>query len=165
MVMTKAFPSDKNYLLLSAQERLRSTFVFDAHSIVKENYFKYHNPLGIVDATVRAIMDFIPGDESNCLSGLYDNLSIAYRYIHGNNQLEIVWDGRSHEELYADQWRTVYKDWLHELCSDPSFLKLFLVVTVFNSPEKNYKILENRLKGAVNTKFSIRIRKQKLFVA
>lgn len=139
-----------------------TTFIFDAHVIVQSSYFKYHNPLGIVDETVKRIQDFIPLTEDTGLEGLYENMCIAYRFLHGNNQLEIVWDGRTQEEHYADQWRVVYKQWLTELCKSPSFLKLFLVLTIFRHPDKNYMILENRLKGAVNHKFDLKIRSRKI---
>jgi hypothetical protein len=34
----------------------------------------------------------------------YQNLAAVYRYKHGETQLEFVWDGRDHSQIYKSEW-------------------------------------------------------------
>ena len=45
------------------------------------------------------------------LTDNYDILSAIYRHDHAGNQLEIMWDGRSHMEAYEE----MYTAWIKQL--------------------------------------------------
>ena len=38
----------------------------------------------------------------------YDIIAAIYRHDHSDNQLEIMWDGRSHMEAYDADWKKMY---------------------------------------------------------
>lgn len=150
------FDKDKNTILKSAQSQATDVLTKRFVEIAINQYRVHFNPLGLIDDTVQQIMDY---DFQNTieLNGLYENLSVAYRYKYGDNQLEIIWDGRSHEQKYVDDWSATFDEWVHGLTENPSMIKGILQLTVFNEEKRNLSFVRNALKGFINDYFEIKI--------
>ena len=94
------FDKDKNYILKEAQLKTQDKLILELYNKTVDNYKIHFNPLGIVDSTVKEILQFRL-ESTATLEGIYENLSAIYRYKFGNAQLEIIWDGRSHLDTYG----------------------------------------------------------------
>jgi hypothetical protein len=153
------FEKDKNVLLKTAQDAIFHKLAKRLVEITIEKYARYFNPLGLIDDTYRKILDYQYDDVTD-LNGIYENLCVAYRYKHGDNQLEIIWDGRSHEEVYQDEWSIVFDSWVNDLTENHSLIKGVLQLTVFNEDKKNTFFIRNAIKGFINDYFEIKILKR-----
>lgn len=123
-----------------------------------ENYGQYFNPLGLVDDTVREIMDFqLINTES--LQGIYENLSAIYRYKYGEAQLEILWDGSTHFDKYSEDWKKAFEQWVGDLTQNKTFIKGVLHLTVFEDDCKNTFFIRNIMKGIINEYFDLKVLK------
>lgn len=150
------FEKDKNTILKSAQNIAADVLTRRFTEIAIEQYGVHFNPLGLIDDTVQQIMNY-GFENSDELKGLYENLSVAYRYKYGDNQLEIIWDGRSHEQKYIEDWSATFEEWVHDLTKNPSMIKGILQLTVFNEEHRNLSFVRNALKGFINDYFEIKI--------
>ncbi|WP_109829850.1 hypothetical protein [Reichenbachiella versicolor] len=153
------FDKDRNILLKKAQEGL---FNFLAGYMIKKSFDKYKvlfNPLGLVDSTFQRILDYDYEDKSD-LSGIYENLCVIYRYKHGDNQLEIMWDGRTHEEVYREQWTEVFDKWIDDLTNNTTFIKGILHLTALKEPGSNPVFIRNYVKSVINNHFEIKVLKR-----
>lgn len=121
-------------------------------------YNRLYNPLGIIDDTVKEINEFVL-KETDTLNGIYENLSAIYRYKFGTAQLEIIWDGKSHFEKYSEEWRAKFDEWTDLLCSNKSFVKGIIQLSVFAYKMNNTFFLENHLKAIVNEYFELKVLK------
>ncbi len=155
----QSFEKDKNVLLKSAQDQI---FTELAHRLVEITIHKYSihfNPLGLVDDTYQQILDY-QFENLKELEGIYENLCVAYRYKYGDNQLEIIWDGKSHEEKYKDEWSDTFDRWVNDLTESPNVIKGILQLTVFNENKRNLTFVRNAVKGLINDYFEIKILKR-----
>lgn len=143
-------------MLKTAQEMCFENISNSFVSIVIENYKTLFNPLGLVDDTFKKILDY-QFDNTFELKGIYENLCVAYRYKYGDNQLEIIWDGVTHEEKYSKEWTEICQAWISELSANPTFVKGVLQLTVFNDRDKNVVFIKNSLKAIINEFFEIKI--------
>lgn len=158
-IFLQSFEKDKNVLLKNAQDQI---FTHLAHRLVEitiEKYSVYFNPLGLVDDTFQQILDY-QFDNIEELEGIYENLCVAYRYKYGDNQLEIIWDGKSHEEKYIEEWGDTFDRWANDLTENTSIIKGILQLTVFNDRKKNLSFVRNAIKGLINDYFEIKILKR-----
>lgn len=155
-LLHQSFEKDKNIILKAAQEVNFEKLSKLMASIVIDSYTTLFNPLGLVDDTYQRILDY-QFDNTSELKGIYDNLGVAYRYKYGDNQLEIIWDGMSHEEKYAEEWSKTFKNWVNELSVNPNFVKGILQLSVFNDGDKNVIFVKNGLKAIINDFFEIKI--------
>lgn len=153
------FEKDKNTLLKMAQDAIFTHLTRRFVEITIEKYTQYFNPLGLVDDTYQQILDY-QFENTEDMSGIYENLCVAYRYKYGNNQLEIIWDGRSQEQFYQDEWTSVFEKWINDLTENTSLIKGILQLTVFNDEKKNTFFIRNVIKGFVNDYFEIKILKR-----
>ena len=131
--------------------------------IVKDAYCQLHNPLGLQDDTTRLIQNFRLKNTERFYE-FYDVLSGIYRFKHGNNQLEFVWDGRSHQEYYAQEWKEGFERWIWALCLKPNFLRAVLELTVY-FPKKRPELAENRMKVFMQQHFDLKIHKRRGILA
>lgn len=155
-LLQPSFEKDKNIILKAAQE---VHFTELAELFVKKTIEKYRmlfNPLGLVDDTYQKIIDY-PYDNTDQIKGIYDNLCVTYRYKNSDNQLEIIWDGTSQEEKYAQEWSEAFLRWVNELTNNPNFVKAILQLTVFNDGKRNLVFIRNTVKAIINEHFDIKI--------
>lgn len=155
----QSFEKDKNVLLKTAQDQIFNDLAHRLVEMTIDKYSVYFNPLGLVDDTFQQILDY-QFDNILELEGIYENLCVAYRYKYGDNQLEIIWDGKSHEEKYKEEWGETFDKWANDLTENPSVIKGILQLTVFNDNKKNLTFVRNAVKGLINDYFEIKILKR-----
>ncbi|MEP2025723.1 MAG: hypothetical protein ABJH98_03985 [Reichenbachiella sp.] len=155
----QSFEKDKNILLKTAQDQIFTDLAQRLVEIAIHKYSIYFNPLGLVDDTFQRILDY-RFDNTNELVGIYENLCVAYRYKYGDNQLEIIWDGKSHEEKYKEEWSNTFDRWVNDLTENPSVIKGILQLTVFNDKNRELTFVRNAVKGLINDYFEIKILKR-----
>ncbi|MEO9964947.1 MAG: hypothetical protein ABJF11_04115 [Reichenbachiella sp.] len=155
----KSFEKDKNSLLKAAQDQIFDILARKLVEVTIQKYSLYFNPLGLVDDTFQQILDY-QNENDRELGGIYENLCVAYRYKYGDNQLEIIWDGKSHEQKYKEDWQEAFSVWINDLTENPSIIKGILQLTVFNDAKKNLTFVRNSIKGLINDYFEIKILKR-----
>ena len=158
-MVQKFFKADKNYLLEEAQLRLAPALLNDLFELVREAYFLRFNPLGLEDDTIKKIKHAQP--DLAALNDFYLTLCGIYRLKYGDNQLEFMWDGRSHVEKYADDWKATFNQWVRVLCADRSFLKSVIMHTVFLSGEHHLRLAQGRMNAFVRNQFDVRVSRRK----
>lgn len=108
------FSQDKNYLLKKAQNESRDVLMEKWVLQSVQAYMELHNPMGLVDDFVRSIMG-VTNYRKEFLVETYDFMAAAYRFLYSSNQLEFLWDGRSHLQKYQDEWETQFDHWIYGL--------------------------------------------------
>lgn len=159
-MIQKLFPLDKNYMLRQAQTALQEKGIKLMIGELKLSYTSIYNPLGLEDDTYRQIMTThtFPKDG---ITIIYQQLCGIYRYKHGSNQLEILFDGRSHIEKYEDDWLRQLQLWTRELGTIDSYVKTMLRMTLFYDGFSRASFAENRCKSLINDFFDVKIVKRK----
>lgn len=159
-MIQKLFPLDKNYILRQAQslleERMLEMMVFE----LKRSYIQLYNPLMLMDEVFAKILDTYdyPTDR---LRLIYRQLCGIYRYQHKNNQLELLFDGRTHLEKFQDEWNSQFTSWLRELGQHEQYVKTMLRMTILYDTESRAEWSENHCKFFVNQYFDLKIIKRK----
>src|SRR5665811_1706418 len=102
-MLQKLFPLDKNYLFRQAQSTLEDSLLEKMVEELRVAYTLWYNPLGLVDDTYARILGntAFPTDR---IKIIYAQLCGIYRYQYASNQLEFLFDGRSHLEKYQEDW-------------------------------------------------------------
>ncbi|MBT0809728.1 hypothetical protein KIH41_00370 [Litoribacter ruber] len=159
-MIQKLFPLDKNYILRQAQASLEPQLLDVMVTELKASYTRLFNPLGLMDNTYRQIMETaeFPKDR---IQVIYNQLAGIYRYKFGDNQLELLFDGRSHLEKYQDDWAAQFVMWLRELGQHESYVKTMLRMTLLFDTESRAEFSENRCKSFINEYFALKIVKRK----
>ena len=155
----QSFEKDRNILLKQAQEGL---FNFLTGYMIKKTFDKYKihfNPLGLVDSTYQRILDYDYDNKAE-LHGIYENLCVIYRYKHGDNQLEIIWDGRSHVDKYKEEWIETFDTWIDDLTNNTTFIKGILHLTALKEEGSNSVFIRNYIKAVINDHFEIKVLKR-----
>ncbi|NMM49730.1 hypothetical protein [Marinigracilibium pacificum] len=160
--MLRYFPLDKNYILKEAQVDSTDELLLRMVDKIKESYCTLHNPLGLVDHTIEQINNYEPKDLSH-LKPFYLAMSGVYRFKFAtDNQLFLNFDGRSHYEIYLEQWANGFDEMMDSLAlKQPAFLKIMLELTVFNDGSKNFELLTYRLNNLLKENFEVQIRKKR----
>jgi len=127
---------------------------------IKEGYFILFNPLRLVDEKTSQIEEFQP-IHFTFFDDLYEALSGIYRFQIGDNQLELLFDGRSHYEKYVDDWKDAFNQYLVDLMQKKNFVLAGLELSVFHSPENRIELAQNRMKVCVFEHFGLKIYKYK----
>lgn len=159
-MIQKFFPLDKNYILETAQVIQKDVLLFKLSEMVKESYLLRHNPMGLIDDTVLEIQNHELTGLSN-LEEFYNNLAGVYRYKFGQNQLDLLFDGRDHLEKYKDDWQQEFQNWMNKFCVNPYFLKTILELTVFHKEGDNIELPLKRLNGYIHKHLEVKIHKNK----
>ena len=94
-MIQKYFPLDKNYILEKAQLDLEKELIKYLVQFSKDFYLNTYNPLGIEDATIISIKNH-ETNYTDRLEDFYRNLAGVYRFKHGQNHLEFLFDGTDH---------------------------------------------------------------------
>src|SRR5690606_41385520 len=112
-MLQKLFPLDKNHIFRQAQSLLEECLLEEMVEELKKAYTLWYNPLGLMDDTYVQILgkSEFPKDRIRII---YEQLSGIYRYQYASNQLEFLFDGRSHLEKYQDDWQEQLVIWLKE---------------------------------------------------
>lgn len=159
-MLEKLFPLDKNYLFREAQFRLEEVLLELMVDELKNAYSLWYNPLGIMDDTSIRIVNEkeFPKDR---IKIIYALLCGIYRYQHNDNQLELLFDGRSHLEKYQEDWTLQFQTWAKQLGRQPRYVKPMLRMTLLYDTESRAEFAENRCKSFINEHFGVKIIKRK----
>ncbi len=154
----KFFPYDKNYLLEKAQLELEPLLIPRLVDLVKAHYLRNCNPLGLMDDTARLISThstrYVPE-----LEEFYRCIAAVYRFRHGDNQLELIFDGREHLCKYREDWENAYLSWVGEMCASPLFIRAVLELSVFFPRDRKAQLAASRMQHYLHQHFSLRIYK------
>lgn len=153
------FKFDKNYILKEAQEAERERLLQQLVSAVKDTYLLENNPLGLIDDTVKTIQDSV-NPNTRKLHDFYNILAGIYRFKHGSNQLEFLFDGASHFEKYKQEWAVAFKSWYCLFCQKPTFIRAVLEVSVFFPKHRKGQLAEARMRAFLSQYFLLRIHKR-----
>lgn len=156
----KLFPFDKNHILKEAQLTCKEALLIALVENAKQGYLNLCNPLGLEDDPIRKIKSSNHFDMA-LLEEFYEHLAGIYRYKYGSNQLEFMFDGKSHYERYQEDWSLVFQEWTAEFCRDINFLKAILEVTVFYPKDRKALLAGNRLKTFITQHFYLKVYKYK----
>ncbi|GAA0892461.1 hypothetical protein GCM10009122_21400 [Fulvivirga kasyanovii] len=159
-MIQKYFPLDKNYILEQAQLDQEERLIVYLIDFAKKFYLDQFNPLGLEDDTVKQIKAHNT-EYTDRLVEFYRNLAGVYRYKHGNNQLEFLFDGKDHYDKYTVDWVATYEEWLVDFCLRPNFLKAVLELTVFYPEGRKAELAESRMKAFIHQHFELKIYKYK----
>ena len=158
----KLFHLDRNYLLQEAQRQLKTELLKDFALRAINGYQVIHNPLGLVDDTVIQIKTYEPSSKQlEAFEVFYKKLAAIYRYEYGDNQLEIVWDGRSHQEYYGELWSAFFIQQTNKLFLHTPFLKIVLELTVFAHQLTDNQMLIYRISSVFREQFNYQVYKRK----
>jgi|TARA_B110000046_G_scaffold171626_1_gene192647 hypothetical protein len=130
----KSFKSDKNEILRTVQYQQKGTLMRLTISIAIRNFLKIENPLAIEDDFIRELKSKRNFDVS-FLSEFYRHAADSYRYNRSDNQLEFIWDGTPHTEIYRLAWSEHYQKLINDLAYHPFFNRLIIKSTVLNTIE------------------------------
>ncbi len=159
-MIQKLFPLDKNYILRQAQsvleESLLDLMVFE----LKRSYTYLYNPLGLMDDTYGQILDsyHYPKDR---IKVIYYQLCGIYRLKYGDNQLELLFDGRTHFEKFQEDWSKQLIGWTRELGQHEQYVKTLLRMTILFDTDTRAEWSENHCKAFINEYFELKIIKRK----
>ncbi len=124
------------------------------------SYTRLYNPLQLRDDTyIRIISN--RRFPINHVKFIYEQLCGIYRYRYGSNQLEILFDGKSHLEKYKEDWLEQLSNWVKDLGAHEAYVKNLLRMTLLFDTENRAIFSENRCKGFINEYFEIKIVKRK----
>lgn len=153
----KFFPRDKNYILEEAQLSQRDTLLQYLVDFVRVEYLMRCNPLGLADDTTLRIQHSRIDDFTK-LHDFYITLSGVFRYKHyRDNQLQFSFDGRDDIERYREEWLATFRNWTKTFCSQQTFLKAILELTVFYPDDYTPQMAGLRLSYFITKTFDIRI--------
>jgi hypothetical protein len=159
-MIQKLYPLDKNYILRQAQslmeDHLLDLMVFE----LKRSYTLLYNPLMLMDDTFAEILDNhqFPKDR---IRMIYRQLCGIYRLKNGDNQLELLFDGRTHLEKFKEDWTSQFVFWIRELGIHESYIKNMLRMTLLYDTDSRAEWSENHCKSFINQHFDLKIVKRK----
>jgi hypothetical protein len=154
----KQFPADKNYILKEVQSNLKTELLVLGVQRAISNYLSLFNPLGLKDETVIRIEAY-QLDNNHALHEFYLELAAIYRYLNHGNQLELLFDGTSHYQVFASDWKLSFLDSIDQFSKHETFLKAFLGASVFYPGEQGGSMISNRLKSFLNKWFQLKVYK------
>jgi alpha-amylase/alpha-mannosidase (GH57 family) len=159
-MIQKLFPLDKNYILRQSQTALEEEMLLFMVDELKKSYTTLFNPLQLVDETYAKILNTHTFPKER-LQLIYRQLSGVYRFKYGSNQLEFLFDGRSHFEKYQDDWRAQLKIWCEQMGTHELYVKAVLRMTVLYDTESRAQWAENQCKSFINDFFDLKIIKRR----
>jgi len=159
-MITKLFPHDKNYILREAQNSLEDMLLYWMVEFVKERYQIQNNPLGLVDDTILKIRKTKKYSLEQ-LEEFYSEIAAIYRYKNADNQLELLFDGTTHEERFRKDWEAAFKRWSNEFGQNPNFLRAVLEATIFFPKDRKAHLAGNRMKALTSQYFEMKVYKNK----
>lgn len=156
----KYFNQDKNSILRAAQGFIEPQLLTVWVEKALEGYNVNENPMGLVDDFILELQS-VEEFDTEFLSELYSLLAAIYRLKKGDNQLEIIWDGRSHYEVYAENWRAEFELWMKYFCNQPEIYRSIIKVCVLKYGTNN-KFLFYGIRRNILTYFNVEIGRNKM---
>lgn len=156
----KYFDQDKNSILRAAQGFVEPQLLQRWIEIAYESYMMMENPMGLEDDFIIRIKK-VTKYNTAFLQELYEIISAIYRYKKGNNQLEIIWDGRSHYEVYAENWSIEFEEWVKFFSVKPEVYRAILKACILKE-RANYKFLYYGIRRVILTHFELKITRNKM---
>jgi len=156
----KYFDQDKNSILRAAQGFVEPQLLNTWVKIAFDSYMNLENPMGLVDDFILRLQS-IEEYNTEFLQELYEILAAVYRLKHGSNQLEFIWDGRSHYEVYAENWGNWFEQFTTQLCQQPEVYRAILKACVLKE-DVNHKFLYYGIRRMILGHFRLRITRNKL---
>ena len=150
----KYFPLDKNYLLEKAQLEQEELLIRLMVDQVKEYYLTHCNPLGLEDEIITQIKDHT-FNEPEVFTDFYRDLCGIFRYLKGDNQLELLFDGSDHYSKYTNEWGSQFCDWITAFCQHKNFINAVFAMTVLK--KDRFTLKTNRMKYFLENYFEIKI--------
>ena len=124
------------------------------------NYLRLYNPLGFQDDLTEKIELYQLGvGDKHALHEFYFELAAIYRYQNHENQLELLFNGKSHFEIFALEWEQSFFEAMDKFSSQESFMKAFLGATVFYPGEHGAILICNRLKSFLHKYYQLKLYK------
>ncbi|MEP1032862.1 hypothetical protein [Ekhidna sp.] len=163
LIEEKYFPQDKNYLLKSVQAFSKEILLDQWLQQILASYSMQHNPMGLEDDFIIELKKKI-SLAKELLEDNYDILAAIYRHNHADNQLEIMWDGRSHMEAYDSDWKEMYADWIQQTSLIKDIQRPIIKYAV-SEGGINHTFLKQSIRRAILSHFNLRIRSQMLYQA
>ncbi len=158
-MIQKLFPLDKNYILRQAQSVLEDELIDRMVLELKRSYTYLYNPLQLMDQTYALILttEEYPKDR---VQMIYRQLCGIYRYKHGDNQLELLFDGRTQAEKFQEDWSDALVHYVRELGMYEPYVKTMLRMTLLFDTESRAEWAENHCKAFVNQHFELKVIKR-----
>ncbi|WPR74779.1 hypothetical protein [Algoriphagus sp. NG3] len=158
-MIQKLFPLDKNYILRQAQSVLEEELIDRMVFELKRSYTSLYNPLQLMDTTYAQILDTFdfPRDHARLI---YRQLCGIYRYKHGDNQLEMLFDGRTHLEKFQEDWSAAFIAYVRELGNYGQYVKTMLRMTLLFDTASRAEWSENHCKAFINQYFDLKVVKR-----
>lgn len=158
-MIQKLFPLDKNYILRQAQSELEEELIDRMVFELKRSYTLMYNPLLLMDQIFVQILESydFPKDRVRLI---YRQLCGIYRYKHGDNQLEMLFDGRTHLEKFKEDWSAAFLEYVQELGIYEQYVKTMLRMTLLFDTESRAEWAENNCKGFINQHFELKVIKR-----
>ena len=91
---------------------------------------------------------------------IYRQLCGIYRFRHGDNQLELLFDGRTHFEKFQEDWITCLLAYVRQLGANEPYVKTLLRMTLLYDTESRAEWAENHCKGFINQFFDLKVIKR-----
>lgn len=156
----KYFKQDKNSILRAAQGFVEPQLLRRWAEIALESYMQLENPMGLIDDFILEL-ESIKKYDTSFLQELYEIMAAIYRYKKGDNQLEIIWDGRSHYEVYAENWSAEFEDCVKAFCMKPEVYRAIIKACILQQGNNN-KFLFYGIRKVILNHFRMRIGRNKL---
>jgi hypothetical protein len=158
-MIQKLFPLDKNYILRQAQSALEEELIDRMIVELKRSYTLLFNPLRIMDETYAKILKTNEFSRER-VRMIYRQLAGIYRYKHGDNQLELLFDGRTHFEKFQEDWTMALIGYLQDMGIYEQYVKTMLRMTVLYDTESRAEWAENHCKSFINQYFELKVVKR-----
>lgn len=158
-MIQKLFPLDKNYILRQAQSVLEEELIDRMVFELKRSYTSLYNPLQLMDVTYAQILDTFEFPRER-VRLIYRQLCGIYRYKHGDNQLEMLFDGRTHLEKFQEDWSAALINYVRELGVYEQYVKTMLRMTLLFDTESRAEWAENHCKAFINQHFDLKVVKR-----
>lgn len=156
----KLFNYDKNYILKEVQREMIDSLLNKMAHMVKEHYLRHYNPLGLEDDAILKIKK-TKRYPLHLFSEFYWRLAAVYRYQKNSNQLELLFDGKSHHEKFSLEWSETFLNWVKLFCQEEAFIKAVLEAAIFFTEERKGFMSFNRLNHFLVAFFDVKITKRK----
>ncbi len=158
-MIQKLFPLDKNYILRHAQSVLEEEMIDRMIFELKRSYTFLYNPLCLMDQLYSQILDGFDFPRER-VRLIYRQLCGIYRYKNGDNQLELLFDGRTHYEKFQEDWSDALIGYVQELGIHEQYVKTLLRMTLLFDTETRAEWAENHCKAFINQYFELKVIKR-----
>lgn len=126
---------------------------------LKHSYTYLYNPLQLMDHTYSTILGTFEFPRER-IRMIYRQLCGVYRFRHGDNQLELLFDGRSHFDKFKEDWEAGFISWVRELGQHEQYVKTLLRMTLLYDTESRAEWAENHCKAFINQYFELKVIKR-----